>query len=282
MTDPSRYRQEFEIDFSATLGERVFDLHEEATLCKSFPIPPSWTRYMALDPHERKPHAALWCAVSPNGDRWYYRELWPSVAQGKSQDPPKDEKSPFVKDYVQAMQWLESKGNPENEDGDKSFDEDILRRVIDYAARSFGIGSSDDEPQENMQVRFQEKAQLLDPPYYLHFEDCKKDTNASVELVNQGLQPIEILDPKTDTYVMRSRVHIFEDRCPELVWELRNNRWSELTPLQAERQDVSTKQIEKRKHLTDCLRYIESANPIYIKRERVKDTWRPVKQGVNW
>src|SRR5919108_776291 len=48
MTDQARYRQEYEIDFAATLGQRVFMLHDEATLEKSFLIPESWTRYFAL------------------------------------------------------------------------------------------------------------------------------------------------------------------------------------------------------------------------------------------
>ena len=37
--------------------------------------PDSWTRYMAIDPHEGKPHACLWLAVSPWDEVICYREL---------------------------------------------------------------------------------------------------------------------------------------------------------------------------------------------------------------
>lgn len=37
--------------------------------------PDSWTRYMAIDPHEGKPHACLWLAVAPWDEVICYREL---------------------------------------------------------------------------------------------------------------------------------------------------------------------------------------------------------------
>jgi len=41
-----------------------------------FPIPPLWTRYWAIDPHERTPTAIMWFAVDPKGNHWIYDELW--------------------------------------------------------------------------------------------------------------------------------------------------------------------------------------------------------------
>jgi len=35
-----------------------------------------WSRYMAIDPHERTPTAVLWLAVDPQGNHWIYDELW--------------------------------------------------------------------------------------------------------------------------------------------------------------------------------------------------------------
>jgi len=35
-----------------------------------------WTRYMAIDPHERTPTAVLWLAVDPKGNHYLYDELW--------------------------------------------------------------------------------------------------------------------------------------------------------------------------------------------------------------
>jgi hypothetical protein len=41
-----------------------------------FPIPPLWTRYFAIDPHERTPTAVMWLAVDPKGNKYIYDELW--------------------------------------------------------------------------------------------------------------------------------------------------------------------------------------------------------------
>jgi len=38
-------------------------------------IPPHWTRYMAIDPHERKATAVLWLAVDEADNHWIYDEL---------------------------------------------------------------------------------------------------------------------------------------------------------------------------------------------------------------
>lgn len=38
-------------------------------------IKAGWTRYMAIDPHERTPTAVLWMAVDPNGRHYVYDEL---------------------------------------------------------------------------------------------------------------------------------------------------------------------------------------------------------------
>jgi len=35
-----------------------------------------WTKYMAIDPHERNPTAVLWLAVDEQENHWIYDELW--------------------------------------------------------------------------------------------------------------------------------------------------------------------------------------------------------------
>jgi len=64
-----------------------------------FEIPPLWTRYMAIDPHERTPTAVMWFAVDPKGNHWIYDELWlegadlKTIALGilsqEGRDPPR-------------------------------------------------------------------------------------------------------------------------------------------------------------------------------------------------
>lgn len=48
------------------------DIH----IVEPFQIPKNWTRYMAIDPHERTPTAVLWLAVDEKENHWIYDELW--------------------------------------------------------------------------------------------------------------------------------------------------------------------------------------------------------------
>jgi hypothetical protein len=289
MTDPTLYLKEYEIDAEATLGALLFQFNEQISVEKVREIPPEWTRRMSVDPHPGIPHAFLWCATDPWGDRWYYRELWPSkvcfewrqgMLHGKPGPCPQDERGPNIREYVETIKYLESADNPENRRGKEIFDEEIFARVIDYAARAFGKGTNDDQEQENYQQRYEKH--MIDlgvgRPY---FDDAKKDRQVGVELVNEGFKVIERMGNNGE-YHKTSRIHIVEERCPELIHQLKTNRRQQLTPLQVERQDPTGKPVKVRNHMTDNLRYIEMSNPIYFQREEVRDTFTPVARGFSY
>ena len=275
MTDPSLYLREYEIEAEATLGALLYYLDDEATLEKSFPIPKDWTRRMALDPHPGVPHAFLWCATDPWGDRWYYRELWPSKAcfryvdgklSGKAGPCPSDDLQVSIREYVETVKWLESEDNPENVADGKPFTEKIYARVIDYAARAFGQGTNDDPEQPNFQTRYE--SWMLNPKTRVScpvFEDAKKDHDVGFEMVNNGLKPRKVMGNSGEFDRRRSQIHIFKDRCPELIWQLKNARRQQLTPQQAQTKDPSGQPVNIRLHMVDDMRYIEMANPIYIR-----------------
>lgn len=270
MTNEADYEQEYEINFSAKLGTLIYQLHDEATLENGFPIPTSWTRYYALDPHPVVPHASLWIAVDKWGDLWAYRELWPSKIYGLRGNAPEDDNRYSIKQYVETVQWLESDQNPENE----GRDEDIYFRVIDYAARAMGQGFFDEKPEYNFQKRFEELGGW-------NFRDCIKDNSAGPEKVNEWLKPRDV-EQADGTFKPKSRLHIFQDRCPELIYELKTNRFQQLTPLMAERSDPSGKAMAKRNHVTDCLKYLAMAGLEYIPDRKIKSTWKPIHAGVNY
>jgi hypothetical protein len=48
----------------------------ETHIIDDFNIPELWTRYMAIDPHERTNTAVMWLAVDPKGNKYIYDELW--------------------------------------------------------------------------------------------------------------------------------------------------------------------------------------------------------------
>lgn len=268
--NPADYEQEFEINFGAKLGTLIYQLHDEATLEHSFKIPANWTRYHALDPHPVVPHASLWVAIDPWGDAWVYRELWPSKVSGQPGNAPEDDNRFSIKSYVETIQFLESAENPENE-GEA---EDIYARVIDYAARAMGQGFFDDRPEYNFQDRFEEIGGWK-------FRDCIKDLNAGYEAVNEWLKPRDV-EQADGIFMPKSRLHIFQDRCPELILELKSNRFQQLTPTLADRQDPTGKPMAKRNHLTDDLRYLCMTGLDYIPSMKLASTWKPVASGINY
>lgn len=292
MTEAS-YLQEFEIDFSAKQGTLLYNLVEEATLEQSFPVPAEWTRFVSLDPHPRVPHAFLWGAVDPWGDLWIYRELWPSKCcltsaggkiVGDRGNTPEDDNRFTYRDYIETVKWLESQRNAQKcADGRaESFhlkeSERIYKRVIDYAARSFQDAASDDK--RTIQEKYEGISQEIGYPFY--FDDALKDVDTGVETVNEWLKPREV-EGAGGKFVLKSRLHIFADKCPELVHQLKSNRYESLTPLLAEKKDPENKPLKKRNHLTDCLRYICMAEPQFIGPPRKhRQTWKPMYEGISY
>jgi hypothetical protein len=270
MTNAADYEQEYEINFSAKLGTLIYQLHDEATLESSFPIPKEWTRYFALDPHPVVPHAGLWIAADKWGDFWAYRELWPSKIYGQRGNVPEDDNRFSIKQYVETVKWLEGMENPENQGSA----EDIYTRVIDYAARAMGQGFFDEKPEYNFQKRFEELGGW-------NFKDCIKDNLAGPEKVNEWLKPRDV-EQADGTFKPKSKLHIFQDRCPELIHELKTNRFQQLTPIMAERSDPTGKAQSKRNHVTDCLKYLAMSEPEYIKERKLTSTWKPMHVGVNY
>lgn len=281
MTDKGLYVQEYEIDGDATLGQLVYNMDPEATLEKPIPIPEKWTRYFSLDPHPAVPHAMLWCAVDTWGDRWYYREYWPSKVYGLPGLCPEDDNRAPIRDYVEVMKYLESEDNPQNVDKNgKRFNETIYKRVIDYAARAFGKGTSDDPEQPNFQQRFEKHMLELDVSCP-RFDDAKKDHSAGVEAVNAGLKP-RLVEGPDGAMIKRSAIHIIADNCPELVYQLTHIRNQQLTPLQAARMDPTGKPVAIRTHMGDNIRYIEMANPTYIDYTTARSHWEPQYEGLSY
>jgi hypothetical protein len=288
MTDPAMYEQEYEISFTAKQGANVYWLNEEATLENSFPIPSTWTRYWALDPHPRVPHAFLWIAIDPWGDAWAYRELWPSrcclqYAGGKvvgdRGNTPEDDNRITYKDYIETVKWLESEfntlkcsdGKRENESQER-----IYKRIIDYAARAFQDAASDDK--RTIQEKYEDISRDLRYPF--SFDDAIKDVDAGVETVNDWLKPRDV-EGEGGKFVKKSKLHIFQDKCPELIHQLKTNRYEPASPMVAARTDPEAKPQKKRNHLTDCLKYIFMAEPEYIgPPKKVRNTWKPLYEGV--
>jgi hypothetical protein len=286
MTNKSMYAQEYEIDFEARLGTLMYQLTEAAALERSFPIPATWTRVTVVDPHPRVPHFWLWGATDPWGDRWVYRELWPSkvcfryendVLCGSATDVPEDDHRYTTRDFVETVKWLES---AENNQGTQ---EKIARRLIDYAARGFK-NDNDSEDQRSMQQRYEDWSRDPDINYPFSFIDAIKDKEAGVDAVNGWLQPRQVELPN-GTIGDKSRLHIFWDKCPELVHQLKTNRFEQQTTQMAVKEDPTSKPVKKRNHGTDCLKYYCQDKHEYeppVSNARQKSDWQPMHAGVGY
>ncbi|HLK54694.1 MAG TPA: hypothetical protein VKU42_14630, partial [Candidatus Angelobacter sp.] len=281
----------------AVAGELLFhEFTEEATLEKSFPIPAHWTRAKALDPHPRVPHAFLWLAVDPWGDGWIYRELWPSKCclrwengkmAGSKGNVPEDDNRFRIKDYILTVKWLESAendlvcadGQPESAHL-KGKPEHIYSRVIDYAARGF-FDTTDSDDERNMQQRYEDWSVDPSVDYPFSFDDAIKDRDTGIDMVNDWLRP-RMVEMKDGEFKPKSKLHIFEDKCPELIHQLKTNRHEPLTAAMADKVDPQFKPRKKRNHLTDCLRYLAMANIVFVKPANTNkiSTWSPIYKGV--
>lgn len=278
MSDPAMYQQELEIDFGATGGALIYDYHPEATEEDEFVVPPHWTRYTSLDPHPVKPHAMLWVAVDPYGIGHVYREYWPSKVYGRPGPVPEMDNRVSIPTYVACVQFLESAENKQN----GGVAEDIYRRYIDYAARAFGKGTSDDaDAQPDFQTRFERAADDIDLDF--RFVDAKKGHMVGFAIVNEWLKPVPTVDHVSGEVKLMSKLRIMRGRCPELVWQLRNNRRRKLTATQAENDDPLMRAIRKRNDLTDSLQYLLVGGCEYMDpNQHHADSWQPATAGINY
>lgn len=52
------------------------EFNPNVNICEPPVIKPTWSRFMAIDPHERMPTAIMWLAVDNNDNHYIYDELW--------------------------------------------------------------------------------------------------------------------------------------------------------------------------------------------------------------
>lgn len=248
-----------EIDFSAARGALEFpEFKRQATVAKPFPVPHEWTRWMCIDPHPRVPHCMLWMAVSPWDDHCYYREYWPSKAYGIRGDVPEDDEIFQIDAYAKTLKFFESEDvdvfGPNGYADNHGRREKVYKRLMDPAGKGFPAVVRDGRKEP---VTFWDRYRAEG----IVCEEAKKDFQASRDKVGMRLRPCLLADGAGERE--QSQIIIF-DTCPELILELETNRFPRLTPTQAEKKDPADDPLPKRKHATDCLRYLEAEDPFYV------------------
>lgn len=272
------WQMEMEIQPYALSGALVFpNFRREFTVVEPFAINPNWPRWMGCDPHPRVPHAFLWMAINPYGDHIYYRDYWPSKAYGIRGPVPEDDDLHEIDDYVDTVQMLEGEKikvfGPNGFSDNSGQKEKFALRIMDPSGKQWEATRT--KGKADTGVTFWDRYLTLG----LTFKEARKDFDASKDLVNTLLRPNKISGP--DGVTKQSTILIF-DTCEELILELETNRHPQLTPHQKEIRDPIDKELQKRRHLTDLMRYIESEGPAYYETDRKPVSVKKVYPGVGY
>lgn len=259
-SNDAMWRKEMEIEYGALGGSLIYpEFSYEKHVVPDSLVPKSGCRYMALDPHPRTPHAALWLLIDEWSDWWIYREMWPSIVYG---DPRRlsdqDEENSYpIKFYADAIAALE--GNRiewRNAETDREFGiyrmephaERMIFRLMDQAGKGFKA-SGENEVLETYATRYAR--------FGLHFRDPRKAHASGEDAVRDLLK-----ERKDDRRGLWPRLHIAES-CVELILEFGQYKYK-VTKRENDERDLKQQATEARCHALDCLRYLANSNAQYI------------------
>jgi hypothetical protein len=274
-TDDTTYRLEMEIEYEAKSGELVYPEFDEAFhVCSPKEIPKRGTLYMAIDPHPRTPHAALYVLIDSAGDWWVYREFWPSKSYGKNEKVKAGQDTLYtVTEYAEIIaaiegnrvRWEGSFGNDRygvlEESGEK-----IATRYMDQAGKGFRV-NADGQPFESYWEHYERAGFELREPYKIH--------TAGEDAIRELLKLVPY-----EGHQLRPRLHV-SSNCPELILEFKRYRFQAQPEWRQAVAEIPQDGIPVRTHLLDCLRYLATSNAEhvgYLESDRHTDTdlWRAV------
>jgi hypothetical protein len=237
----SRWRKEYEVDYGALGGERVFpELDPSVHIIEPFDLDmDAWTVWMACDPHPRTPHAFVWLAVNSEGDMVILFSYWPASAVTPDYRAT-------CKHYADAVEYYEEDSKLK-----------VYKRLMDVAGKAFNAS------EEHSYFEAYRDAGL---PFY----PAKKNRDFSgFELINAALQPLRF--QIGDEITTRPRLRIFKGN-EELCYQISHLRFDEWKGAgMAAEKDPPERVREQRKHLVDCLAYILLDEPCHIAKRKFDD-----------
>ena len=211
---------------------------EQRHVCKPFPIPQNWTRWMALDPGIRT-FAGLWIAISPDNKACAYREIY-------EHNSPLWEVARTIK---AAEGWKFNQGLTETfghyvfEEADGC--EYIARRVID------------DKPGSRLVTGDQGVMDQLHERYGILTTPADKSKRPGIEECRHWLE--------NDFKVFST--------CENFIQEIKRYRIRS-AETKRDRNEPIDEPVKKQDHLMDCWRYIAMERPVY-EVEHLPETLRP-------
>lgn len=261
------WRQEMEIEYDATAGQRVYPEFERAVhVIPQNQIPPRLTRFCSIDPHPRTPHAVIWVGISKWGDWYVYRELWPSKVRGRTEAlrDDQEENEPFtVREYAETIAKLEGNrieierpGHPQERGRyiEQPHGEHIQMRFMDQAGKGFKI-SGEAQPFESMATRYAR--------YGIHCYDPFKNIDVGEEAIHALLKPRSVGRGEA---VPWPKLHI-ADSCTETILEFERLRFQQINPSRLDEVELKQEPVAARRHMLDNLRYLATSQIRFLDRQ---------------
>lgn len=235
------WNKEYEIDFTTKAGQLVYgskycDFSSETHLINSFELGDA-ELFIAMDFGQRNPNCALIGALTPDNRVYiideYYNPAIPSVASREMFD-----KFGYLMPGYQSNMTIRQK------------------KVL--ADNTFQIKVIDPSTAHKNRTKIIEGEEI---PYSViedfddngwEFERAVNDWNAGVTRVREYM---------TIDNTRRPYLYIFEDKCPQLCWELRHYRYQENTEATDRKSNAPEKPVKKNDHGMDALRYLLMTRP---------------------
>lgn len=206
-------------------GQIFPDFNRAIHVIKPFAIPETWKKIGAIDHGERNPTAFDWCAISPSGDLYFYREY---AMSGEGVDM-----------HVRNIHELNAGDNLEY----------VLIDPSTKSVRGTSGKKVDVEYREEWEKLFGDKM----PMRY-----AQNDVNAGIARMHKYLR----LDPDRLHPITKKpgapRVFIF-DTCPILADQWESYKWKKISP--TSENDPDEKPRKKDDHNLDGARYIIMSRP---------------------
>lgn len=208
-------------------------------LVRYFDIPANWPRLMSIDYHPAKPCAALWIAVDPKNNIYFYDEMGGKAVEGRP-----------IRDLAGVIKQKE---------GALPADQ----RYFDPS------GHQRQQGQQSDWTPIQEFGR-----YGIYGANADREWQTGWSKFNQYLlatlhgDRIPVRDPETGKRVKHPKCFIF-DTLTELRWSLLNHVWV--------RRGEKTEPSQKGKDQCDNARYLCQSNPAYYSRHdsEYADEWTP-------
>ncbi len=226
-----RIKREVMGSWDAFAGQVYGEFERAKHVIKPFRIPDEWTKFVGVDHGYRNAACALWCAMDYDGDIYVYREFYQN-------------------------EWII---------------EEIVRGRKDSGEPGL-IQLNDKEKIEGLWIDPSTKANRgKDSDFTTYLDYLPKDWSlipANNEVAN-GIDRIKQLLKQDNPKTRRPRLSFF-DTCENVIEQMAQYRYEELTPGQEMNKNIKESPVKKDDHAVDALRYAIMSRPEEPKKADLK------------